>query len=121
MKESDWSLSSVYRNTMQQLEIICYVLNPESSQSIAEIARVLPGGINVDLLLDECRLLRSEKDKKIPGQRIDHVWRNIYQLKNSVGAAKYHIVEGVVKMSLSISHGSADVERGFFPFFENSY
>lgn len=91
------------------------VLNPESLQSIAEIARVLPGEINVDLLLDEWRLLKSEKDviSFIPGQRIDHFWRNIFQLKNAVGAEKYPIVQEVVKMCLCISHGSADVERGF--------
>ena len=49
----------------------------------------------------------------ISGMRIDHSWRNVFEIRNCIGAIKYPLIEEVVKMSLTVPHGSADVERGF--------
>ena len=45
--------------------------------------------------------------------RIEKYWKNFIDLKDSDGGPKYHNVSMVVKACLTLSHGNADVERGF--------
>jgi hypothetical protein len=46
-------------------------------------------------------------------QPIDYYWKHIFAMKNSSGGTKYLILSKLVKSILSLSHGNADVERGF--------
>ncbi|KAJ8897233.1 hypothetical protein PR048_002579 [Dryococelus australis] len=91
------------------------ILNPRSCTFIAEITKGLPGEFNVDLVWDEGRFLKTETEiiNYTPGQRIDRFWRNVFEIKNTIGDEKYPNVQKIVKISCSISYGSADLERGF--------
>lgn len=55
-----------------------------------------------------------EKDE--PGSeegRVDSYWNHFFLKKSASGDFKYPNVSMVVKAALSVSHGNADVERGF--------
>lgn len=98
-----------YFNFLQVREIC----NEKSSENLIKIAKCLPGSINMSMLIDEWHLLQTEQLCIISDRRIDHFWHEIFQIKNSFGQTKYPILQVVVKMCLSVSHGSADIERGF--------
>jgi len=87
---------------------------PETSSSIAKINRVLPLGISEAHLLDEWLLLQLEDLPVLAEhERTDHYWRRIFDIKNGMGESKFPLVTKIVKASLSLVHGSADVERRF--------
>jgi hypothetical protein len=87
---------------------------PETSSSIAKINRVLPLGISEAHLLDEWLILQLEDVPALAEhERIDHYWKKIFGIKNSMGEPKFPLVTKIVKASLSLVHGSADVERRF--------
>ncbi|CAF4588684.1 unnamed protein product [Rotaria sp. Silwood2] len=44
---------------------------------------------------------------------VDYYWKYIFAMKNSSGGTKFLILSKLVKSILSLSHGNADVERGF--------
>ncbi|CAF4482456.1 unnamed protein product [Rotaria sp. Silwood2] len=44
---------------------------------------------------------------------VDYYWKHIFAMKNSSGGTKFLILSKLVKSILSLSHGNADVERGF--------
>jgi len=44
---------------------------------------------------------------------VDVYWSRVSQQKDGLGNAKYSHLMVVVKAALSVSHGQADVERGF--------
>ncbi|CAF2442928.1 unnamed protein product [Rotaria sp. Silwood2] len=44
---------------------------------------------------------------------VDYYWKYIFAMKNSSGNTKFLILSKLVKSILSLSHGNADVERGF--------
>lgn len=96
----------------------CSCLQPEGrkkSQSInkiADLARVLPLDIDIDLLQDEWRLLIEEKDLQ-KNVRIDQYWSQFFNLKTSRDEIKYPTITSVVKSALCLSHGNAELERGF--------
>jgi hypothetical protein len=46
-------------------------------------------------------------------QRIDYYWSQVLALKTTDGRPKYPVLAKLVKNILIISHGNADVERGF--------
>ena len=46
-------------------------------------------------------------------RRIDDYWYRVLQITDSRGQPKYSSLGVVVKVALSLSHGQADVERGF--------
>ena len=46
-------------------------------------------------------------------KRIDHYWHKILSITDNHGEAKYASLSVVVRLALSLSHGQADVERGF--------
>ncbi|CAF1660527.1 unnamed protein product, partial [Adineta ricciae] len=90
--------------------------------SIMNIARSLPYIIHpadIDRIQAEWYLYQNEnlpKDwyEKTHGcHSIDHYWRNIFSLKTNAGAEKYVGLMKLVKCVLALSHGNADVERGF--------
>ncbi|KYN01819.1 hypothetical protein ALC62_07392 [Cyphomyrmex costatus] len=78
-------------------------------------AKALPFEVQTDILTNEWKLLQEEKHPKtdISKIRIDVYWSYFFALKNSFGNIKYPVVSKVVKTLLSLSHGNADVERGF--------
>ena len=45
--------------------------------------------------------------------RIDHYWRNIFNIRESSGKFKFEILPVFVKSLLSLAHENSDVERGF--------
>lgn len=52
----------------------------------------------------------NETDKP---KRIDHIWKNVFEKKTSLGAPKYPQITLLAKACLTLSHGNSDVERGF--------
>ena len=52
-------------------------------------------------------------DKFIKWHRIDHYWSKVLMITSSQGQPKYPQLAKVVRPSLVLSHGQADVERGF--------
>lgn len=85
----------------------------ESCGNIVKLAKALPGSLNTNMLIDEWHLLQSEELNSISEARIDHMWQKIFEKKNALGETKYPIIQDVVKMCLAVSHGNADIERGF--------
>lgn len=83
-----------------------------SNIEINKCANIMPFKIDYNKLVDEWKLLRFES---LPNTktRIDHFWNNIFDLKSGLGEIKYPTVTKVVKACLTLSHGSAEVERGF--------
>ena len=47
------------------------------------------------------------------GTRIDSFWQKILELRTVDGDVKYQVLGRLVRAALLLSHGSADVERGF--------
>lgn len=56
---------------------------------------------------------REDGTAYIKYKRVDYYWHQILQLTDHRGDPKYPTLASVVKMALSLSHGQADVERGF--------
>jgi len=82
---------------------------------IAKLCDALPLSIRSDHLKDEWKLMviqQPEPEVDI-SDRIEKYWRYFIDLKGSDGGPKYPNVSMVVKASLTLSHGNADVERGF--------
>ena len=46
-------------------------------------------------------------------ERVDHYWRKIELMKDAVGDLKYPLIIKVVKATLSLAQGNAEIERGF--------
>ena len=108
---------------------------PDSENCIRRIARKLPQVVNDDELtsvLNEWKLYAiddipvewqvktvSENDKDPPAvvvdkpAPIDEYWARVLNVKNAAGHKKYCTLGKVVRASLSLSHGNADVERCF--------
>ena len=108
---------------------------PDSENCVRRIARKLPQVVNDDELtsvLDEWKLYAiddipvewqvktvSENDKDPPAvvvdkpAPIDEYWARVLNVKNAAGHKKYCTLGKVVRASLSLSHGNADVERCF--------
>lgn len=85
----------------------------QSCYDIDKVARFLPVNLDKTMLSDEWKLLKLENLTYVSGQRIDHYWRQVFNLKNTMDEPKFPLITTVVKCALSLSHGSADVERGF--------
>lgn len=87
-----------------------------SLDDIVQIANLLPlTDIDIDCLSHEWRLLQLDSDVAFvlaENQRIDEYWAIIFSLRNQPNQ-RYSNVTRVVKAALSLTHGSADVERGF--------
>lgn len=98
----------------------CRALQPQvrhtvwTVPSVKTLAIELAVEVNTDTLGDECRMYQNETvpEKWCKG-RIDHYWRNFFSMKNELGELKYPSLTKVMKAALVLSHGSADVERGF--------
>lgn len=91
------------------------ITSARSASYILKVAKALPSSLGVvDYLLDEWKALQLQGHLiKNKTESIDAFWKNIFNQKNSGGLFLYPSVSKIVKIGLSISHGSADVERGF--------
>lgn len=85
-----------------------------SEAQILALGKALLYEINTCDLLDEWRMLKFKELPKVPEtSSVDKYWSLIFNIKNSSNGTKYPVVAQVVKAMLSLSHGSASVERGF--------
>lgn len=83
------------------------------SSDILDISKSLPFFSNISELDDEWRLLKLENFEPFAEKcRLDHFWRKLFDLKIN-GVAKYPNLRVVVQALLCLSHGNAEVERGF--------
>lgn len=46
-------------------------------------------------------------------KRIDHFWNSLFKFKTDFGEFKFPTITKIVKACLTLSHGGAEVERGF--------
>lgn len=83
-----------------------------SCREIVAVAKTLQIDVPYDRLVDEWKALQLEKENVQSG-RIDVYWENLLSLKGSGDKLKYPSVSMVVKAALILSHGNAEVERGF--------
>ncbi|KAJ8883752.1 hypothetical protein PR048_015606 [Dryococelus australis] len=83
-----------------------------SCQDVVTLGKALPISLDTSILLDEWKLLQHEKENFTSGS-IDNYWAQFFVLKNSMGDVKYPNVAILVEAVLSLSHGNADLERGF--------
>ena len=97
-------------------------LADSSHTSIMNIARRLPqmitpddiDRVNAEWLVYQNERIPEEWFRKFDGfQSIDYYWKNILTLKTISGTEKFISLAKLVKCALSLSHGNADVERGF--------
>lgn len=91
------------------------VKSEQSCLDVVELSKHLPLNIDTSRLYDEWHLLQIETDvpEDIGKMGIESFWHHFMTLKDSLGNTKYPTVGAVVKTALSVSHGNADVERGF--------
>ncbi|CAF4274243.1 unnamed protein product, partial [Rotaria sp. Silwood2] len=90
--------------------------------SIMNIARSFPQMIvpdEIDRITAEWYLYQNENipnewyEKKNEYHAIDYYWKNIFTLKTNTGTDKFIALPKLIKCVLALSHGNADVERGF--------
>ncbi|CAF4651079.1 unnamed protein product [Rotaria sp. Silwood1] len=90
--------------------------------SIMNIARSFPQMIipdDIDRITAEWYIYQNEN---IPNEwyeqtnkyhSIDYYWKNVFTLKTNTGTNKFIALPKLIKCILALSHGNADVERGF--------
>jgi hypothetical protein len=70
--------------------------------------------VPIDYFLDEWKLLQLEPmENIIETFRTDHYWRQFIYIEDNSKNLKYPIIAKVIKASLSLTHGNADVEHEF--------
>lgn len=68
----------------------------------------------IDCLVDKWKLLQLVSLENISEtSRIDHYWRQFIYIEDNSKNLKYPITSKIIKASLSLRHGNADVESGF--------
>ena len=117
VESGKYLIEKVFQSTNGNLKCFNFlqyekISDTESCQNIVKIAKSLPGSINISVLIVEWHLLQTEK-LPLHDSRIDHFWHNIFETKNVLGQTKHSILQKVVKICFSVSHVSANVERGF--------
>lgn len=94
-------------------------LNPkhmsQSAVDIVDIAKKIPGFTEFSQLESEWKLAVLKcKNVTLKNERIDHYWRQVFSCNSDVeGIYKYPNLQKVVEGVLCLSHGNAEVERGF--------
>jgi hypothetical protein len=74
---------------------------------------------DIDRVSAEWHIYQNEKipnewfEKVNEYHSIDYYWKNVFTLKTNTGADKFIALAKLVKCALALSHGNADVERGF--------
>lgn len=93
------------------------LIERSDSSSIIKLAKKIPNisdNLNFLDLENEWKLLQVEVNDFSNSfeKRIDHFWRDIFVLKVNSGI-KYPNLQKVIRALLCLSHGNAEVERGF--------
>ena len=111
-KASSYLISHFDKRTLKLFRHFQCLSNFESeADDIIQISKFFSMDINTDILLAEWISLKSEKLMKC--ERIDCFWNQIFLLNDQVSQKKYPNLEKIVRMSLVLSCGNADVEREF--------
>ncbi|CAF1095295.1 unnamed protein product [Adineta steineri] len=93
-----------------------------SHKSIMNIARSFPQLIqsnDIDRIGAEWYIYQNENipnewfEKSHEYHSIDYYWKHIFTLKTNTGIDKFLALPKLIKCVLALSHGNADVERGF--------
>ncbi|CAF3008436.1 unnamed protein product [Rotaria sp. Silwood2] len=120
-------------NFLRNLQFINPLLrhHESSHDSLMIVARDLPqlfSNNDLDQLNAEWRLYENETipddwylQKSINGDHyevikyhpVDHYWKHVFNIKNNLGVPKFVMLSKLIKSLLALSHGNADVERGF--------
>lgn len=106
--------------------------DPEGNDTIVRIGRHIPGLLSsneIDLISDEWLMYSiesiddswitkrkyndSEGKEHVEYHGIDFYWNKVLSIVRSNGYLKYPTLSKLIKNVLIISHGNADVERGF--------
>ena len=99
--------------------------NPDSIQMMKQLAASVPHmacEMNfLDSVSTECRLYQADADIPLEWVErpnghvasVDEYWSWVATQKDDLGNPKYNSLIVVVKVALCISHGQADVKRGF--------
>ena len=63
---------------------------------------------------DEWRLYIYDEEIRKPGKgtRVDHQWRDIFELQTAMETRRYPLLTRIVKAALVLPHGNSDVKRG---------
>lgn len=93
-----------------------------SSKYIIKVSEKFPFKVDPGELGDEWCLLKSEQEifdkmktfsrEQSDVSRVEYFWREVFKVQRDTNL-KYGNIAKVVKACLSLSHGSAEVERGF--------
>jgi len=124
-------LNNFFLRDMQILGV-SYRSDPQGSDTIVRIARYIPGLLSlneIDLLdgewlmysmetIDNSWIIKKKSndfdgEEHIEYHEIDYYWNKILSIVRSNGHLKYSTLSKLIKNVLIISHGNADVERGF--------
>lgn len=92
-----------------------HILKPESGEEVISVAKLLPFSIPSTTIDEWCLIkafVRAESLDKFKG-RLDDFWNKIFDVKELNELPKFPAVTKIVKCFLALTHGSADVERGF--------
>jgi hypothetical protein len=118
---------------LRDVQILHHSLrNVQNSDQIVRIARAIPTLLTdneIDRLRDEWLaysienidekwiIQKKEQDSfgndHITYQRIDVYWNYVFSITTTSGRPKYPILSKLIRNVLTVSHGNADVERGF--------
>lgn len=88
------------------------IKSSRSENYILEVAKEISFSekkFNLDMLLDEWKLLRIQSFVYDPNQKEDNFWNNIINLKSDDNKPKYLLVSTILKTSLFVSHSIAIV------------
>jgi len=97
-------------------------LSETSHINLMNIARSFPQmnvPDDIDRISAEWLVYQNEKipnewfEKPDGYHSIDYYWKNIFTLKTNSGTDKFIALAKLVKCALALSHGNADIERGF--------
>ena len=102
--------------------------NANSYANVMNVARQIPSEILSNEMIDriggEWRVYQNETipldwiEDENGFHSVDFYWRNIFTLKTNVGKEKFVGLKKLIQCVFALSHGNADVERGFS---ENSF
>lgn len=92
------------------------VRDKSSRRKVIKMVECLPVDLDIDQVSIEWKLLQLDSDVDFNCDcRIDIFWNKVFELSSPHNneSPRYPSISTLVKASLALSHGSADVERGF--------
>lgn len=92
------------------------LIKESNTTDILKLSKYVPNFTKFTDLEDEWKVLKLEVDNfshLVEKKRCDHFWREIFDLKSSSGNEKFPTLKLVIQTILCLSHGNAEVERGF--------